>query len=190
MKEVELSARSANSAGTQNSPREASTAPEHPPINYSATQAYTLLLKAKQDELPESMARTLNKLSSTLNAPPKETAQPQAGQPFGNICSMRRNFACDDSLTHVVKVRKAQMLRRRDVTEEVRAVGCGNGAADGGGDVVVSRRDIRNERTKDIQRRIVAEPFFQRHIGGNFVHCHVAGTFHHDLYVVLPCAFC
>ena len=123
MKEVELSARSANSAGTQNSPREASTAPEHPPINYSATQAYTLLLKAKQDELPESMARTLNKLSSTLNAPPKETAQPQAGQPFGklSVALLQRDDKLKEQMAQFLSSSR-HFVRQRDAAAEFSAI--------------------------------------------------------------------
>ncbi len=67
--EVELSAKQRSAAPDGASTHHGSSEKKTAPLNYNATSAYTTLLKARQDELPESMARTLNRLSSALNAP-------------------------------------------------------------------------------------------------------------------------
>ena len=57
---------------------------------------------------------------------------------------------------YVVHVRQAEVFRRGDVAQEVCAVGSGDRAADGGGDVVIARCDVGDQRAEDIERRAVA----------------------------------
>ena len=60
---------------------------------------------------------------------------------------MGGDAAGDDALLHVVYVGQGQMLRRSDVAQEGRAIHGRDGPADGSGDVVIARGDIRHQRT-------------------------------------------
>ena len=73
------------------------------------------------------------------------------------------------------------MLGRRHVAQEVGAGAGGNGATDGGGDVVVAHADIGHQRPEHIERGVVAQTLLQLHIGGDLVERHVARTLDHDL---------
>ena len=65
------------------------------------------------------------------------------------------------------------MLGRRHVAQEVGAGAGGDGATDGGGDVVVSHTDIGHQRPEHIERGVVAQALLQFHIGGDLVERHV-----------------
>ena len=78
------------------------------------------------------------------------------------------------------------MFRRCNVTQEISAAGSGYGTSDGRRNVVVSRRNVRDNGTQHIEGGIVANTFFHDHIGGNLVHGHMARTFHHYLDILLP----
>ena len=48
----------------------------------------------------------------------------------------------DDAFFYVFNGRQAQVFRRRNVAQEVGTARCGNGTANGTGDVVIARSDI------------------------------------------------
>ena len=80
------------------------------------------------------------------------------------------------------------MLGRCYIAQKVRAAhGCQR-AADSGGNMVIPRRNICNERPQHIKRRTVAHAFLQLHVGGNLIVRHVPRPFHHYLYAFCPCA--
>ena len=58
--------------------------------------------------------------------------------------------------------------------------------ADGAGDVVVAGRDVDDQRAQGVKGRLVAELHFFFHLQLDLIHGDVAGTFDHDLHVVLP----
>ena len=46
------------------------------------------------------------------------------------------------------------------------------------------------KRSKYIERSTVAQCFLDFHIGCDLVHRHMSGSFDHNLYILLPGAFC
>lgn len=54
------------------------------------------------------------------------------------------------------------------------------------GDMIVTRGDVGDQRAKDVEGSIVAQTFFQHHIGGDLIERHVSGTLHHDLDLFVP----
>ena len=52
--------------------------------------------------------------------------------------------------------------------------------------MIVARCDVRDERAEYIKRCAVAQPLLDSHVGGNLIDGHVAGAFHHYLYVLFP----
>ncbi len=73
------------------------------------------------------------------------------------------------------------MLGRCHVAQEVGTGAGGDGAADGGGDVVVTHADIGHQRSEHIERSIVAQALLQFHVGGDLVERHVTRALDHDL---------
>ena len=102
---------------------------------------------------------------------------------------MRGNFVGDDALLHVVGIRQAEVLFRRDVAEHRRAIPADHRRADGAGDVIVAGSNVNDQRPERVERRFVTPFHFQVHLLFDFVHRNVAGTFDHHLNVVLPSLF-
>ena len=80
------------------------------------------------------------------------------------------------------------MLGGRDVAQEVGARGGRHGAADSGGDVIVARGDIGDQRAEHVEGRIVAQALLQTHVRLDLVEGHMAGTLNHDLHAGVPSA--
>ena len=78
------------------------------------------------------------------------------------------------------------MLRRGDIAQEGRAAHGGNRPADGRGDVVVPRGDVRHQGAQHIEGRPHADALLHLHVGRHLVQGHMAGALHHHLDVVLP----
>ena len=91
-----------------------------------------------------------------------------------------------DPFPDIVDVRQAQVFRRGHIAQEVGAGEGGQGAADGGGDVVIAGSDIGDQRPQHIEGSTMADPFLELHVGGNLVVGDVARSFHHDLYALGP----
>lgn len=90
---------------------------------------------------------------------------PGARHPLGDVGDVGRQFRRQDPFPDIFQGWKAKMLRRCDVTEEIGPGGPGDGAADGGGDVVVSRGDVRGQGPENIEGRPVAEVFLEPDVG-------------------------
>ena len=99
---------------------------------------------------------------------------------------MSGDAARDDARMDVLDRRQGQMLGRRDVAEEVRAGDGSERAADSCRDVVVARRDIRDERSEHVERRMAAEALLELHVRLDLVVRHVARSLDHDLDAALP----
>ncbi len=108
---------------------------------------------------------------------------------LGEIGGVCRDFIGDDAGLHVVAVRQAQMLLRRDIAKHGAAEPADHRGADAGRDVIVTRCDIGGQWPKRIERRFVA--YFQLlvHVDFDLVHRHMAGAFDHHLTAFLPCNF-
>src|SRR6266705_422904 len=92
----------------------------------------------------------------------------------------------DHSLTHVLGVGQSKMLFRRDVAEHVGSEPTDHRSADCARDVVVARRDVGDERTERVERRLVADFLHTADVHLDLIHGDVSGSFHHHLYVALP----
>ena len=99
---------------------------------------------------------------------------------------MSGDAARDDARVDVLDRRQGQMLSRRDVAEEVCTGDGGERAADGCRDVVVARRDVRDERSEHVARRVAAEALLELHVRLDLVVRHVARSLDHDLDAALP----
>ena len=108
---------------------------------------------------------------------------------LGDICRVSRNLGRDNSLFYILHVGKGQMLRRGHIAEEGRTVHGRHGSADGAGNMIVARSDIRHQGAQHIEGRAHAEGFLHFHVGGNLIQRHMAGAFHHHLHVVIPGPF-
>ena len=78
------------------------------------------------------------------------------------------------------------MLLGRDVTQHAGAViarACGANATC---DVVVARKNIRDQRSKHIERRAVANASLQLHVVFNLIQRNMARTLHHHLHALTP----
>ena len=82
------------------------------------------------------------------------------------------------------------MLRRRDIAEKRCAMLRCNRTADGGGNMIIARRNIRYKRPQYIKRRSHADRLLYFHIRRDLVHRHMSGTFDHDLNVFGPRPLC
>ena len=113
----------------------------------------------------------------------------RAGDPLGDVSRVRRDLGGDDALLDVVDIGKRQVLGRRHVAKESRAVHGSHSAADRGSDVVVAGRDVCDKGPQNIEGRAHADGLLHLHICCDLVQRHVSGSFDHDLNVVGPCSF-
>src|SRR5208283_5248074 len=95
---------------------------------------------------------------------------------------MRGYTRGDNSVADIVKRRQAQMLRGRDVAKEIRSGGSGNRSANGGSDVVITRRDIGGQRPQNIKRSVIADFFLELDVGNDFRKRYMTGSFDHHLH--------
>ncbi len=65
----------------------------------------------------------------------------------GDVCGVGGYFISDDALLDVFAIGQAEVFFRRDVAKHGRAVPADHGCANGGGDVVIARCDVCDERT-------------------------------------------
>ena len=63
-------------------------------------------------------------------------------QSLGQIGNMGRQFGGHNPFTDIIQIGKAQMFRRRHITQEVRPGSPGNGSADGGRDMIIAGSNI------------------------------------------------
>ena len=111
---------------------------------------------------------------------------PCAGDSLRNIRRMSRNLRCNYSLLNIVKVRKCKVLCRSNIAEECRAAHSRHGSSDCRCDMVISGSNICNKRSQYIEGSAHTDSLLYLHIGCHLVERHMAGTFHHNLYVMAP----
>ena len=92
----------------------------------------------------------------------------------------------DHAVFDVFLVRQAEVFFRRYVAEHRRAEPADHRRADGAGNVIVTGRDVGNERAERIKRGLFADLKLLAHVLFDEMHRDVAGTFDHYLHVVLP----
>ena len=110
----------------------------------------------------------------------------RAGAMAGDVGGVGGDLVGDDAVLHILLVGQAEVLLGRDVAEHRRAVPADHRRADGRGDVVVAGSDVGDQRAERVERRAVAVFDFLVDLLLDLVERHVAGTFDHDLHVVLP----
>ena len=78
------------------------------------------------------------------------------------------------------------MFLGRHVAQHGCAVPTDQGRADGRGDVVVARSDVRHHRAQSVERRPVTDGQLPFHVFLDSMDRHVTRTLDHHLHVVLP----
>ncbi len=74
------------------------------------------------------------------------------------------DLICDHAVFDVFLVRQAEVFFRRDVAEHCRAEPPDHRRADGAGDVIVTGRDVGNERAERIKRGLFADLKLLAHV--------------------------
>ena len=113
-------------------------------------------------------------------------AQPGGRMALGEIGGVGGDLVGDDTNLHVVAVGQAEMLLGRHVAEHRRAEPADHGGPDARGDVVVARRNVGDERSQRIERRLAAFAQLLVHVGLDLVHGHMARPLDHDLAALVP----
>ena len=110
----------------------------------------------------------------------------RAGVPLGQVGGVGGDLVRHHALAHVLAGGQAEVLLRRDVAQHGAAVPADHGRADGAGDVVVARRDVRGQRAERVERRLAAPVELLGHVLADHVHGDVPRPLVHHLHVVLP----
>lgn len=105
---------------------------------------------------------------------------------LGQIGGVGGQFVCDHADFHIVAVGQAKVLFGRDVAKHCCAVPTDLCRADARGDVVIPRRDVRDQWPECVERCFAAHLKLLFHILFDLVHRHVARPFDHDLHVLFP----
>ena len=106
--------------------------------------------------------------------------------PQSDVGCMGRDSVGNAALLHVVALREAEVLLRRDIAEHAGAVVGSCRCADAAGDVVVAREDVGHERSEDVEGCSVAELPLELHVVLDLIEGHVSWSFDHDLNAVSP----
>ena len=107
-----------------------------------------------------------------------------------DIRSVSRNTRGDDALLNIINVWQRKMLRRGNVAKECCARRCCDSSADRRGDVVIPGRDVRNQRSENVERRTLADGLLYLHIRFYLVKRNVSRSLDHNLNVLCPRALC
>jgi len=106
--------------------------------------------------------------------------------PLGKIGRVGGKLVGDDAHLHIVPVRQAEVFLGRDVAEHRRAVPADLRRADAAGDMVISRRDIGDERAERVEGCLAAHLQLLVHVLLDLVHRHVARPLDHHLHILFP----
>src|SRR6266496_384129 len=99
---------------------------------------------------------------------------------------MSGNLVSDNSVLHILFVRKAKVLLRSDIAKHCRAMPPDHRRTDSRRDVIVARSNVGDERPKCIERRFIAKLSFFVHLLLDLVHRNMSWALDHDLHVILP----
>src|SRR5277367_3384074 len=113
----------------------------------------------------------------------------RAGTMPRHIRRVRCNLVRNHALANVVRIRQAEMLFRRDVAEHRSSVPADHRGADRAGNVVVTWRDVRDERAERIERRFVAQLVLFLHLHLDLIERNMSRTFDHHLHIIFPSFF-
>ena len=104
------------------------------------------------------------------------------------IRCMSGDFVSNTPLFHVILLGKPQVFLGRHVAQHAGSVITSGGGANATGNVVVARKDVRDERPKNIERRAMAQRALQFHVEFNLIERHVPRTLNHHLHAHAPSA--
>ena len=93
---------------------------------------------------------------------------------------------CNYAHTNILSVRESEVLFRSDIAEHRRAEPSDLCRSDSGSDMVVTGCDIGNERSKSVERCIMALLDLALHILFDFVERHMTRTLYKCLYIIFP----
>ena len=105
---------------------------------------------------------------------------------LGHVGGMGGKLIGDDAGLDVIAVGQPQVLLRGDVAQHGRTTHGDVRRANGGGDVVIARGNIGDQRAQRVEGRIGGPVLLELVVFLNHVERHVPRAFHHDLDVVLP----
>src|SRR5215207_3851425 len=108
------------------------------------------------------------------------------GPPARDVGGVRGDLVGDHAVAHILRVRQAEVLLRRDVAEHVGAIPADHRRPDRARDVVVARRDVGDERSERVEGCFVADLLLLADVHLYLMHGYVPRTFHHHLHVLLP----
>ena len=114
---------------------------------------------------------------------------PGSRDPFGNVCCVSGDLGGNDALFYIIHVGESQMLGRSHIAKEGCTVhGCYS-STDGSCDVIITRSNVGYQRTEDIEGSAHTDALLYLHVCGYLIQGHMTGTFHHDLYIMIPGTF-
>lgn len=108
---------------------------------------------------------------------------------FGHVSCVSCEFIRYNTSFYVVAVGQPQVFFRRDITQHGCATHCYGSCANCGSNMVVTRSNVRDKRSKRIKRCIVALFSLMLIVNLNHIQRHMARSFHHDLHIIFPGAF-
>mmetsp|Transcript_42134 Transcript_42134/g.77032 ORF Transcript_42134/g.77032 Transcript_42134/m.77032 type:complete len:235 (+) Transcript_42134:378-1082(+) len=109
-----------------------------------------------------------------------------SGEFLREVGGVGRNLVSDDSGLDVVAVGQTKMLLGGHVAEHG-STQCPNvRSANGTGDVIVSRSNVRHEGSEGVEGRLVTPIELVAHVLRDFVQGNVSRSFIHDLNILLP----
>ena len=106
-----------------------------------------------------------------------------------NVRCVSCDLGSDDTLLGILYIRQSQVFSRCNIAKESSTVHSGNCTSDRCSDMVISRSDISYQRSEYIERCTHADALLYLHICSNLIQRHMARTFYHNLYIVIPCTF-
>ena len=101
---------------------------------------------------------------------------------LGKIRGMAGDLRSHYPFVYIIQIRQTQMLRRSDVAKEVCPACCRQRPPDRRSDVIIARCHIGDDRSQDIERRLVSELLCDLHIHADIRDRHMPRAFHHDLH--------
>ncbi len=108
------------------------------------------------------------------------------GVALGEVSRVSGQLVGDHAHLHIVAIGQAKVFLGGNVAEHRRAVPADLRRTDAAGDVVVTGRDVGDERPERVERRFAAHFQLLVHVFLDLVHRHVARPFDHHLHILCP----
>src|SRR3990172_3072487 len=103
-----------------------------------------------------------------------------------HITYVSRDLCSLHSLANIVLIRESQMLCRRDIADQVRAVAARLRSTDGRGNMVEARSHVGGDGTQHIVGSAATHPFLELDVSLDLVHGHMTRPFDQHLAAHIP----